>query len=101
MIMHDGENLFNESTSFGGVAWNVQDAADDLILASRISDVIIAGVDNTASRIYEYTYSEDSRFPGGGGADVYLDFLESHVIPLVRGKYRISSNETLVRQFCI
>jgi hypothetical protein len=28
LVMHDGQNLFNESTSFAGVAWRCQDTVD-------------------------------------------------------------------------
>ena len=45
-----GENLFNASTSFSGVAWNVQDAADLLIMEGQIDELVIVGVDNTPER---------------------------------------------------
>ena len=86
--MHDGENLFNASTSFGGVAWQCQDAANSLILGEKIEEFIIFGIDNTAHRIPEYTYSRDPQY-GGGEGDEYLDFLEKTVLPRLNGLYRV------------
>jgi len=47
------------------------------------------GVDNTVNRTYEYTYSVDPTVGVGGGADLYLDFLQATVMPLVQNLYRI------------
>jgi predicted alpha/beta superfamily hydrolase len=91
LIMHDGQNLFNASTSFAGVAWDVQDAADTLIMEGTTTEYIIVGVDNTPERIYEYTYSQDPSTPGGGGADLYLEFLEATVLPIVTSSFRIDT----------
>ena len=93
LVMHDGENLFNASTAFSGVAWRVQDSVDSLVREGRIPEVVVVGVDNTARRIFEYTYVPDPKYgPDGGGADVYLDFIESTVIPLVKSKFRLADS---------
>ncbi len=66
LVMHDGQNLFNDSTSFGGLSWRVQDTIDELINAGLMHDVLVIGVYNTAQRTYEYTYSYDSGEGAGG-----------------------------------
>jgi hypothetical protein len=49
------------------------------------------GVDNTDGRIFEYTYSVDPTVGQGGGADLYLDFLEQTVLPLVQTLFRVQA----------
>lgn len=58
LVMHDGQNLFNVSTAFMGNSWKCQDALDGEIVGGRMREVVVIGVDNTNSRIYELTYSK-------------------------------------------
>jgi hypothetical protein len=51
LIMHDGQNLFNSSTSFNGIAWNCQETVNALVNEGLMEEVIIVGVDNTPLRI--------------------------------------------------
>jgi predicted alpha/beta superfamily hydrolase len=88
--MHDGQNLFNESTAPFG-AWMIQDTLDPMITNALMREIIVVGVDNTDQRTYEYTYSVDPTVGVGGGADLYLDFLEQNVLPFVLTRYRISA----------
>eukprot|EP01012_Entosiphon_sulcatum_P031968 TRINITY_DN406_c0_g1_i1.p1 TRINITY_DN406_c0_g1~~TRINITY_DN406_c0_g1_i1.p1 ORF type:complete len:435 (-),score=67.90 TRINITY_DN406_c0_g1_i1:1243-2547(-) len=91
LIMHDGQNLFNASTSFGGVAWDCQDTVDALINQGAMEEVVIVGVYNSGqNRINEYTYSYSSQYQAGGQGDLYLDFLEQTVLPYVQKQYRIA-----------
>jgi len=95
LLMHDGENLFNASTSFNGVAWECQVTINQLIAEQKIDEVFIIGVYNTPNRINEYTYSyaKDCQCPlgGGGQGDLYLDFLIEQVVPYVEQRYRIET----------
>eukprot|EP00050_Salpingoeca_kvevrii_P018058 m.70377 g.70377 ORF g.70377 m.70377 type:complete len:483 (+) comp7876_c0_seq1:1570-3018(+) len=91
LIMHDGNNLFNASTAFGHVAWQCQDTLDHLIGAEVMDEIVVVGVDNTAARMEEYTYSKDAEY-GGGRGDEYLDFLENTVIPLAQAKLRVRTD---------
>jgi predicted alpha/beta superfamily hydrolase len=95
LIMHDGENLFNDSTSFGGIAWRCQDTVDALIASGGMREIIIVGLYNTAGRIDEYTYSYDASVMGGGKGDLYLDFIEAQAIPWIRNNLRITANAKL------
>lgn len=89
LVMHDGQNLLNVSTSTFG-CWLIQNTLDPLIFNGTLRDIIVVGVDNAgAARTYEYTYDVDPSVGDGGGADLYLDFLEQTVLPFVQTVYRI------------
>lgn len=93
LIMHDGQNIFNASTSFAGVAWDCQDTINSLVVQGLMEEVLIIGVYNTPNRLNEYTYIYDPCYSknilgncegGGGEGDLYLDFLIENVVPYVK-----------------
>jgi predicted alpha/beta superfamily hydrolase len=87
LYMHDGQNLFDARTAFGGVEWQVDETLDRLIGQGATRETIVVGVDNTADRISEYTPSVDPAY-GGGNADAYLDFVQQTLKPYVDSHYR-------------
>lgn len=87
LVMHDGQNLFDPKTAFGGNAWMCQDTVNENIVSGNMEEVIIIGVDNTDNRINELTYSYDPSEGAGGQGDLYLDFVEKVVLPLVVNRY--------------
>lgn len=97
LVMHDGQNLFNPSTSFGGIAWLCQDTVDHLVVNGSMEEIIIVGLYNTPERIDEYTYSYDPCYsgvldhcsPGGGEGDLYLDFIVETVKPWIEENFRV------------
>jgi predicted alpha/beta superfamily hydrolase len=89
LVMHDGQNLFNVSTSFLGNSWLCQNTVDALVMEGNMDEIIIVGVDNTPDRIDELTYSYDSTVPGGGKGDLYLDFIETTVLPIIEKNFRV------------
>ena len=93
LVMHDGQNLFNASTAFGGVAWKCQDALNGEIVSGGMEEIVVVGVYNTADRMAEYTYSVDPQY-GGGKGDIYLDFLRDTVLPKVKAYGFPISTET-------
>lgn len=96
LIMHDGQNLFNPATSAFGTAWMCQDTMDTTIIGGTSDEVIIVGAYNTADRMDEYTYIYDPSEGAGGKGDLYLDWIESTLIPLTEKNYRVEINrETL------
>ena len=88
LYMHDGNNLFFGSTSFGGVEWQVDETLDAMIPAGAAREVIVVGLGNTSNRIGEYTPVADPSY-GGGQADAYLDFIENEVMPWAADRYRV------------
>jgi predicted alpha/beta superfamily hydrolase len=83
LIMHDGQNVFNDSTSFAGVSWDAASTIDSLIVQEAMEQIIVVGLYNTDARIDEYTYVVDPTEMAGGKGDLYLDFIEHHVIPWI------------------
>lgn len=92
LYLNDGQNLFEPSTSFTGVDWQVDETADRLIREGVISPMIIVGIDNTGrERIREYMpyrslqpvilRVQGSRYP---------NFLIKEVMPFVARNYRVA-----------
>lgn len=54
IYMHDGQNLFDPSTSYIGVDWGVDEAMEKLLQEDSIEPAIIVGIWNTPDRISEY-----------------------------------------------
>src|SRR3954468_19809308 len=62
LYMHDGQNLFDPSTAFGGNEWRLDDTAEELIERGAIEPLIIVGIYNTGEqRIHEYTPTPDPK----------------------------------------
>jgi enterochelin esterase-like enzyme len=89
LFMHDGQNLFDGSTSFiPGQDWHVGQSADYFISQGQVEPLIIVGVYNTGrSRIREYTPTRAPKL-GGGSANRYAKFLLEEVRPFLRQTYR-------------
>lgn len=84
---HDGNNVFDAATSFIGVEWGADEAADRLVRSGAVPPFIIVAIDNTSDRITEYTHVADAR-RGGGGADRYARFLIEELKPFIDRTYR-------------
>jgi predicted alpha/beta superfamily hydrolase len=86
--MHDGQNVFNDATSFAG-EWKADETAQRLIEAGTIEPVIIVAVANTGEgRMPEYPPTFDERVANGGRADLYARFLLTEVKPFIDKTYR-------------
>jgi predicted alpha/beta superfamily hydrolase len=82
LYMHDGQNLFDATTTSYGTAWDVGRTMDRLIANGDIEEAIVVGIDNTADRIPEYTPCCDPKY-GGGKLDAYQAFITDTVKPYV------------------
>jgi predicted alpha/beta superfamily hydrolase len=93
LYLNDGQNLFEESTAFGGVEWQVDETADRLIREGSVPPLIIVGMDNTGKdRLREYMPHRSMnpmmlRVQGRH----YPDFLMKEVMPFVERNYRIAT----------
>jgi predicted alpha/beta superfamily hydrolase len=85
VYMHDGQNLFDDATSFAG-SWRLGEA---LASASRLgAQAIVVGVWNGAERrLLEYGPFEDPQV-GGGGAGDYVDWLADVLRPVIDARFR-------------
>jgi predicted alpha/beta superfamily hydrolase len=94
LYMHDGQNLFDDATSFAG-EWRADETATRLIAEGRIRPLIIVGIENAGpTRAEEYTPTTDTRVlrgqtitEGGNGAQ-YARFVVAEVKPFIDSKYR-------------
>ncbi len=80
IYMHDGQNLFDPSTSSFGVDWRVDETMDSLITIKKIKPHIVVGVYNTKDRSSEY-------LPVEKGGD-YMKFLVHQLKPFIDKNYR-------------
>lgn len=79
--MHDGQNLFDETTSFAG-EWNIDEKLDSLR-----AELIVVGIETKEKRIEELTPFAHQNH-GGGKADSYLDFIVNTLKPEIDSQYR-------------
>jgi predicted alpha/beta superfamily hydrolase len=93
--LNDGQNLFESSTAFGGVEWQVDETADRLIREGAVLPMIIVGIDNTGKdRIREYMpYRSMQPMMLRVQGRHYPHFLMKEVMPFVEGNYRIATGE--------
>ena len=92
--MHDGQNVFDAVTAFGGVEWGVDETAQRLIRAKLIEPLIIVAVANTGEdRIHEYAptparIDPPKRKRSKGQLRNYGRFLIEELKPFIDRKYR-------------
>jgi predicted alpha/beta superfamily hydrolase len=85
IYMHDGQNLFDPTTSFAG-EWGIDEAMARAPRKGRRA--IVVGLPNMGvDRIKEYSPFVDER-NGGGMGDRYLDFITKTVKPMIDARYR-------------
>lgn len=87
LYMHDGQNLFDQGTSFAG-EWEVDETCEALIASGEIEPIIVVGIENGPLRCFEYTPWTTGSLPCGGGADAYLQAIRDTLIPEVNARYR-------------
>ncbi len=86
LYMHDGQNLFDEATSYAG-EWGVDDFLDS-IFSSGKKEVLVVGVDNgLQKRMTEYNPYNFDKF-GKGEGNQYVDFLVKDLKPYIDKHYR-------------
>lgn len=91
LYMHDGQNLFDPTTSFAGCTWEVREHADAAIEAGETEPLVIVGIYNTGHRrLAEYTHERDFQ-RGGGEANHYGRLLIEEIMPFIAGRYRIQT----------
>ena len=85
MYMQDGQNLFDDFTSFSG-EWNIDETLDALIKTGT-PPCIVVGIDNGPQRMTEYNPYTFEKF-GKGEGDKYLNFIAKTLKPFVDKHYR-------------
>src|SRR6185503_14814690 len=101
LYMHDGQNVFDPGTSFGGVDWGVDETMTRLIREGKVRPAIVVAIWNTAKRYQEYMPQKPlagttSHSTGFGStiqnseiiSDNYLRFLVTELKPFIDRTYR-------------
>lgn len=92
LYMHDGQNIFDGSTSYiPNQEWRADEAAEALIGAGLIEPIIIVGIDNGGmERANEYLpwKIKMGNSETGGKADLYGTMMTEELIPMINAKYR-------------
>ncbi len=86
LYMHDGQNLFDDLTSFSG-EWQVDETLNALYEEKKLAFIVI-GIENGGSkRLDEYSPWNSEKY-GGGEGDLYVDFIVETLKPYVDANFR-------------
>jgi len=90
--LNDGQNLFESSTSFTGVEWQVDETADRMIGEGLVPPMIFVGIDNARQeRLKEYLpYRSLNPLVLRTQGAKYPEFLVKEVMPFVGQHYRVA-----------
>jgi predicted alpha/beta superfamily hydrolase len=93
LYLNDGQNVFDPSRAFGGVAWNAGETAKSLIRRQRLPPLLIVAIDHGGERrAREYVPVEDDRNPGARhplGAQ-YAAFVTREVMPAIARRFPVA-----------
>lgn len=90
LYMHDGQNLFEDSTSFAG-KWGIDETLDALSQSKGLN-LIVVGIDNGGeNRIHELTAWDHPRY-GKAEGEQYMEFLVNDVKPFIDKNYRTKAD---------
>ena len=89
LYLHDGQNVFDTSTSFAGTEWGVDETAERLIQEGRVTPLIIVAINHAGSqRADEFAPTRDMRRHAGGHAEAYTRFVVEELKPYVDRTFR-------------
>ncbi len=86
IYMMDGQNLFDNSTSFSG-EWKVDETLDSLCKQNEFQAIVV-GIDNGGSeRLNEYSPWKNEKY-GGGKGELFTEFLVKNLKPYIDQSFR-------------
>ena len=104
LYMHDGQNLFDPETGYGGMEWKIDEVLGRLIAENKVRPTIVVAIWNTPKRLREYvpskafrhlppSYMERVRGLYGGDplSDGYLKFIVRELKPRIDRNYNVRS----------
>ena len=105
LYMHDGQNLFDPETGYGGMEWKLDETLDRLIGEGKVRPTIVVAIWNTPKRLREYvpakafthlpaTYMNRVRALYGGDplSDGYLKFVVEELKPRIDAAYNVHTD---------
>ncbi len=93
LYMFDGQNVFDEATSFAG-EWKVDESCESLVSQGKMRSIIVVAIANgREQRIYEYTPWADLGFRDGksGGGEYHMQTIVDDLVPYINQTYRTLS----------
>lgn len=96
LYMHDGQMLFDSTTTWNHQEWKVDEVLGKLMAGGAIARTMVVAIDNTEDRLRELLpgkiqlYMDDALVedPGYALGDRYLRFLTEEVNPFIDTHYR-------------
>jgi pimeloyl-ACP methyl ester carboxylesterase len=105
LYMHDGQNLFDPETGYGGMEWKLDETLDRLIRERKVRPTIVVAIWNTPKRLREYVpskafahlpprYMDQVRGLYGGDplSDGYLKFITRELKPRIDRQFRVRTD---------
>ena len=105
LYMHDGQNLFDPDTGYGGMEWRIDETLDRLIRDKKVRPTIVVAIWNTPKRLREYVpskafahlppqYMDRVRGLYGGDplSDGYLKFIVDELRPRIARQFRVKTD---------
>ena len=102
LYMHDGNMLFDATTTWNRQEWQVDEIMDSLIQAGTIRPCIVVGVYNTDDRLTEYFPAKTWQHVAEADrkeaninqltADAYLQFIVKELKPFIDERYKPLTN---------
>lgn len=86
LYMQDGQNLFDNATSFSG-EWQVDETLNTLFAQGDYGAIVVGIENGGASRLNEYSPWVNAQY-GGGDGDDYAAFLANTLKPYIDSNFR-------------
>ena len=107
IYMHDGQNLFDSATAFGGSGWEIDKTIVQLMDAKKICGAMVVGIWNTDMRWREYMPQKPyqslalerhhenfiNTYGGEPVSDAYLRFIVEELRPFIDANYRVFADQ--------
>ena len=91
VYMHDGQNLFDTSTSFSG-EWSVDETLNKLCNEKNLK-LIVVGIDNGGEKRLDEYFPWVHKEYGGGEGKAYLEFIVNTLKPYIDTNYKTLRNK--------
>lgn len=90
LYMHDGQNLFDEATSYVG-EWSVDKSLNTLAQEKDLK-LMVVGIDNGKEHRLNELSAWDHQTYGKGDGKRYLDFIVEQLMPYINKHYRTKTD---------